>query len=174
VSQDVHLFAASIRDNLVLFDDTIPDTRVRNALTELGLLDWVEAMPDGLDTVLGPAGSGLSAGEGQLIALTRLFLREPDLVLLDEASSRVDPVTEERVTRAIDRLVQGRTALVIAHRLSTVERMDEIVVLDHGQVVEYGSQHELRATPHSRYAQLLATGANSEVDAALLDPGAGQ
>ncbi|MGB1506639.1 MAG: ABC transporter ATP-binding protein [Acidimicrobiales bacterium] len=174
VSQDVHLFAASIRDNLVLFDDTIPDARVRNALAELGLLDWVEAMPDGLDTVLGPAGSGLSAGEGQLIALTRLFLREPDLVLLDEASSRVDPVTEERVTRAIDRLVQGRTALVIAHRLSTVERMDEIVVLDNGRVVEYGSQHELRATPHSRYAQLLATGANSEVDAALLDPGAGQ
>ena len=70
--------------------------------------------------------------------------------------------------------MQGRTALVIAHRLSTVERMDEIVVLDDGQVVEYGSQHELRATPHSRYAQLLATGANSEVDAALLDPGAGQ
>lgn len=173
VSQDVHLFAASIRDNLVLFDDSVPDERVRAALTELGLLDWVESMPDGLDTVLGPAGSGLSAGEGQLIALTRLFLREPDLILLDEASSRVDPATEERVTRAIDRLVRGRTAVVIAHRLSTVERMDEILVLDAGRVAEHGSQHELRNTAGSRYARLLATGADSEVDAALLDPGAG-
>ncbi|MDG1366951.1 MAG: ABC transporter ATP-binding protein [Acidimicrobiales bacterium] len=173
VSQDVHLFAASIRDNLVLFDDTIPDERVRDALTELGLLDWVESMPNGLDTVLGSAGGGLSAGEGQLIALTRLFLREPDLILLDEASSRVDPATEERVTRAIDRLVRGRTAVVIAHRLSTVERMDEILVLDAGRVAEHGSQQELRDTAHSRYARLLATGANSEVDAALLDPGAG-
>ena len=173
VSQDVHLFAASIRDNLVLFDDTIPDERVRDALTELGLLDWVVSMPNGLDTVLGPAGGGLSAGEGQLIALTRLFLREPDLILLDEASSRVDPATEERVTRAIDRLVRGRTAVVIAHRLSTVERMDEILVLDAGRVAEHGSQQELRDTAHSRYARLLATGANSEVDAALLDPGAG-
>lgn len=172
VSQDVHLFAASIRDNLVLFDDTIPDERVRGALAELGLLDWVEAMPHGLDTVLGPAGAGLSAGEGQLIALTRLFLREPDLVLLDEASSRVDPTTEARVTRAIDRLIRGRTAVVIAHRLSTVERMDQILVLDAGRVAEHGTQRELRDAPESRYARLLATGADSEVDAALLDPGA--
>ncbi|MCP3936077.1 MAG: ABC transporter ATP-binding protein [Actinomycetia bacterium] len=172
VSQDVHLFNASIRDNLVLFDDTIPDERVRGSLGELGLLDWVEAMPEGLDTVLGPAGSGLSAGEGQLIALTRLFLREPDFVLLDEASSRVDPLTEERVTRAVDRLIEGRTAIVIAHRLSTVERLDQILILDAGRVVEFGSQSELRSEPASRYARLLATGASSEVDAALLDRGA--
>lgn len=172
VSQDVHLFASSIRDNLVLFDDTVSDDQVRAALRELGLLDWVEAMPDGLDTVLGPAGAGLSAGEGQLIALTRLFLREPDLVLLDEASSRVDPATEERVTRAIDRLIQGRTAVVIAHRLSTVERLDEIVILDAGRVVEHGSRQDLRADPESRYAALLAVGAGAEVDAALLEPGA--
>jgi len=172
VSQDVHLFNASIRDNLVLFDDTISDERVRAALGELGLLDWVEGMSEGLDTVLGPAGSGLSAGEGQLIALTRLFLREPDLVLLDEASSRVDPITEERVTRAVDRLIEGRTAVVIAHRLSTVERLDQILILDAGRVAEFGGQAELQAQPGSRYARLLATGAASEVDAALLDPGA--
>ncbi len=171
VSQDVHLFNASIRDNLVLFDDTIPDERVRASLGELGLLDWVEAMPEGLDTVLGPAGNGLSAGEGQLIALTRLFLREPDFVLLDEASSRVDPLTEERVTRAVDRLIEGRTAIVIAHRLSTVERLDQILIRAAGRVVEFGSQSELRSEPASRYARLLATGASSEVDAALLDRG---
>ena len=173
VSQDVHLFAASIRDNLTLFDRSISDERVRSALAELGLVEWVDAMPDGLDTTLGPAGGGLSAGEGQLIALTRLFLREPDLVLLDEASSRVDPITEERVTRAIDRLIEGRTAVVIAHRLSTVERMDQILVLDAGRVVEHGAQAQLRADDSSRYARLLATGADSEVDAALLGPGAG-
>lgn len=173
VSQDVHLFAASIRDNLALFEPAITDEQIRAALGELGLVEWVAAMPDGLDTVLGPAGGGLSAGEGQLIALTRLFLREPDFVLLDEASSRVDPLTEERLTRAIDKLIEGRTAVVIAHRLSTVERLDEILVLDDGEVIEHGPQADLRSDPASRYARLLALGAEAEVDAALLEPGAG-
>ncbi len=100
VSQDVHLFGATIRDNLTLFDETITDEQVRNALAELDLLTWIDAMPGGLDTELGPAGSGLSAGEGQLIALARLFLRSPDFVLLDEASSRIDPLTEQRITRS--------------------------------------------------------------------------
>ena len=173
VSQDVHLFAASIRDNLALFEPAITDEQIWAALGELGLVEWVAAMPDGLDTVLGPAGGGLSAGEGQLIALTRLFLREPDFVLLDEASSRVDPLTEERLTRAIDKLIEGRTAVVIAHRLSTVERLDEILVLDDGEVIEHGPQADLRSDPASRYARLLALGAEAEVDAALLEPGAG-
>ena len=169
VSQDVHLFAASIRDNLVLFDHTIDDDAVRAALDELDLLDWVEAMPEGLDTELGPGGTGLSAGEGQLIALTRLFLRSPDFVLLDEASSRVDPDTEARITAAIDRLIAGRTAVVIAHRLSTVERLDEIVVLEDGVMVEHGPTRALRADPTSRYARLLALGADIALDEAA-DP----
>jgi len=168
VSQDVHLFGASIRDNLTLFDESIGDDQVRNALAELELDDWIAAMPDGLDTKLGPAGSGLSAGEGQLIALTRLFLRSPDLVLLDEASSRIDPMTEERVTRAIDRLIAGRTAVVIAHRLSTVERLDEILVLDGGRIVEHGPTAELRNDPTARYAQLLAIGSHVALDEAVL------
>lgn len=156
VSQDVHLFASTIRDNLTLFDESVTDDQLRTALGELALLEWVDAMPLGLDTVLGPAGSGLSAGEGQLIALTRLFLRDPDFVLLDEASSRIDPLTEERVTRSIDRLLSGRTALVIAHRLSTVERLDQILVLDAGRVAEHGPTEVLRAEPTSRYAKLLS------------------
>lgn len=164
VSQDVHLFGASIRDNLTLFDESITDEQVHQALEALDLLSWVQAMPQGLDTKLGPAGSGLSAGEGQLIALTRLFLRSPDFVLLDEASSRIDPATEERVTRAIDRLLQGRTALVIAHRLSTVERLDEILVLDAGRVAEHGSTEDLRGNPDSHYAQLLAVGSDVPLD----------
>ncbi|MCO4835378.1 MAG: ABC transporter ATP-binding protein [Acidimicrobiaceae bacterium] len=164
VSQDVHLFGTTLRDNLTLYDETISEDDVRAALAELDLLTWVEAMPDGLDTKLGPAGSGLSAGEGQLIALTRLFLRSPDFVLLDEASSRIDPLTEARVTRAIDRLLQDRTAIVIAHRLSTVERLDEILVLDAGRVAERGATAELRDDPTSRYAQLLAVGIDVPLD----------
>ena len=164
VSQDVHLFGATIRDNLTLFDEHITDEQLRGALAELDLLTWIESMPDGLDTELGPAGNGLSAGEGQLIALTRLFLRSPDFVLLDEASSRIDPLTEERVTRAIDRLLEGRTALVIAHRLSTVERLDEILVLDNGKIAERGATTDLRNDPTSRYSQLLAVGADMPLD----------
>ena len=164
VSQDVHLFGASIRDNLTLFDESVTDAQVRGALDELDLLTWVEAMSDGLDTKLGPAGSGLSAGEGQLIALTRLFLRSPDFVLLDEASSRIDPATEARVTRAIDRLLVGRTALVIAHRLSTVERLDEILVLDGGHIAEHGTTAALRSDPESHYSRLLAVGADMALD----------
>jgi len=169
VSQDVHLFGSTIRDNLTLFDESITDDRLRAALDELDLLEWIDAMPAGLDTELGPAGSGLSAGEGQLIALTRLFLRSPDFVLLDEASSRIDPLTEERVTHAIDRLLRGRTALVIAHRLSTVERLDEILVLETGRVAERGPTAELRADPDSHYAQLLRVGADVPLDEASVD-----
>lgn len=168
VSQDVHLFGASIRDNLTLFDTTITDAEVHAALQALDLLDWVQEMPHGLDTMLGPAGAGLSGGEAQLIALSRLFLRSPDFVLLDEASSRIDPATEERVTHAIDRLLEGRTAVVIAHRLSTVERLDEILVLDAGAVVEHDDAAVLRLDPQSRYSQLLAVGANTAFDEALL------
>lgn len=164
VSQDVHLFAASIRDNLTLFDESVDDADVREALASLDLLTWVEAMPDGLDTELGPAGSGLSAGEGQLIALTRLFLRSPDFVLLDEASSRIDPETEARVTTAIDRLLNGRTAVVIAHRLSTVERLDQILVLDRGRAVEVGPTAQLRDDPSSHYARFLAAGSGALID----------
>jgi len=170
VSQDVHLFGATIRDNLTLFDDSISDSELRQALGELDLLSWVEVMADGLDTMLGPAGSGLSAGEGQLIALTRLFLRSPDFVLLDEASSRIDPTTEARVTRAIDRLLEGRTAIVIAHRLSTVERLDQILVLDAGRVAEQGPTQELRDDPTSQYARLLAVGSDVPLDEVNLDP----
>lgn len=164
VSQDVHLFGASIRDNLTLFDASITDVQLRTALDELGLLDWVECMPNGLDTELGPTGAGLSGGEGQLIALARLFLRAPDFVLLDEASSRIDPDTEARVTHAIDRLLDGRTAVVIAHRLSTVERLDEILVLDSGRIAEHGQTEALRNDPTSRYSQLIAVGATQSFD----------
>jgi ABC-type multidrug transport system fused ATPase/permease subunit len=127
-------------------------------------------MPEGLNTKLGPSGTGLSAGESQLIALTRLFLRSPDFVLLDEASSRVDATTEARVTKAIDRLIDGRTAVVIAHRLSTVARLDQILVLEDGRAVEHGVTETLRADSESRYSRLLALGADIAVDEAVTSP----
>ena len=103
-------------------------------------------------------GHSLSAGEAQLLALTRVFLRSPGLVILDEASSRLDPATEHHIERAIDRLLRGRTALVIAHRLNTVHRADDIMILEDGRVCEYGSRARLAANPDSRFYHLLRTG----------------
>jgi ATP-binding cassette, subfamily B, bacterial len=158
VTQDVQLFQASIRDNLALFDRGIDDARIERALHELGLLEWLRALPDGLDTKLGAGGLGLSAGEAQLLAFARVVLRDPGLVILDEASSRLDPATERLLERAIDRLLAGRTAIIIAHRLGTVQRADEILILDAGQVAEYGSRVQLAGDSGSRFAQLLQTG----------------
>jgi ATP-binding cassette, subfamily B, bacterial len=158
VTQDVQLFQASIRDNLALFDGAIDDARIEWALDELGLLEWLRALPDGLNTKLGAGGLGLSAGEAQLLAFARVFLRDPGLVILDEASSRLDPATERLLERAIDRLLAGRTAIIIAHRLGTVQRADEIMILDGGQVAENGPREQLAGAEGSRFAQLLQTG----------------
>jgi ATP-binding cassette subfamily B protein/ATP-binding cassette subfamily C protein len=158
VTQDVQLFQASIRDNLALFDQAIDNRRIERALEELGLLEWVRALPEGLDTKLGAGGLGLSAGEAQLLAFARVFLRDPGLVILDEASSRLDPATERLLTRAIGRLLQGRTAIVVAHRLGTVQRADAILILDHGQVAEHGPRERLAGDRGSRFYQLLQTG----------------
>ncbi len=158
VTQEVQLFASSLRDNLTLFDPHIPDSAVLAALAEVGLDGWAAALPAGLDTPLVAGGGGMSAGEAQLLVLARVFLRDPGLVILDEASSRLDPATEARVEQAVERLLAGRTAVVIAHRLATVERADEIVVLEDGQVVEHGTRAALAAQGTSRYAALLRRG----------------
>jgi ABC-type multidrug transport system fused ATPase/permease subunit len=158
VTQDVQLFQASIRDNLTLFDRSIADARIMAMLEQLGLDDWVAALPNGLDTELGPGGGGLSAGEAQLLAFTRVFLRDPGLVILDEASSRLDPATERLIERAVDRLLQGRTGIIIAHKLATVQRADEIMILEHGRIVEHGPREQLAYAPDSRFATLLRAG----------------
>jgi ATP-binding cassette, subfamily B, bacterial len=157
VTQEVQLFHATVRDNLTLFDDTIPDARILEAIETLELGPWLAALPDGLDTVLGGSGS-LSAGEAQLLAFTRVFLRDPGLVILDEASSRLDPVTEQLIERAVDRLLENRTGIVIAHRLHTVHRADKILILEGGRVLEAGERETLRRDPESRFAQLLRVG----------------
>ena len=164
VTQDVQLFAATVRDNLTLFNNydptrpTIDDDRIIAALETLGLGDWCSSLPEGLDTVLESGGKGLSAGEAQLLAFTRVFLRDPQLVVLDEASSRLDPGTEALLERAIDRLLDGRTGIIIAHRLRTVGRADDILILENGRVVELGPRAALAADAGSRFYRLLQTG----------------
>jgi ABC-type multidrug transport system fused ATPase/permease subunit len=158
VTQDVQLFAASIRDNLTFFDPAVTDDDIWRALDTLGLRRWVEAMAHGLDTVLEGGGAGLSAGEAQLLAFTRIFLEDSGLVVLDEASSRLDPATEQLIETAVDRLLADRTGVIIAHRLDTVNRADDIMILDGGRVVEAGRRAELAADPGSRFSGLLAAG----------------
>jgi ATP-binding cassette subfamily B protein len=158
VTQDVQLFQASVRDNLTFFDRTIPDERIRAVIEELELADWYRSLPDGLDTRLETGGRDVSAGEAQLLAFTRVFLRDPGLVILDEASSRLDPATEQRIERAVDKLLQNRTAIIVAHRLGTVQRADEIMILEDGHVIEHGERMRLASDPASRFYSLLQTG----------------
>ena len=164
VTQDVQLFAATVRDNLTLFANydparpAIADTEIVAALETLGLGSWLRGLSDGLDTLLESGGKGLSAGEAQLLALARVFLRDPRLVVLDEASSRLDPATEGLLEQALDRLLAERTGIVIAHRLRTVQRADDILILEGGRVVEHGPRAALAADPDSGFYRLLQTG----------------
>lgn len=158
VTQDVQLFQTTVRNNLTFFDSTISDDQLWHTLEVLGLSDWLHSLPQGLDTLLGPDSGGLSAGQAQLLAFARIFLKNPGLVILDEASSRLDPTTETLIERAVDLLLQGRTGIIIAHRLATVQRADQILILDNGRILEYGSRQALANNPHSRFAQLLQKG----------------
>lgn len=158
VTQEIQLFHASVRDNLTFFDPMIPDKRILQILKELDLWAWYTSLPEGLDTVLAAGGGGLSAGQAQLLAFARVFLREPGLVILDEASSRLDPATEQQVDRAIERLLHGRTAIIIAHRLRTVDRADEIMILENGRIREHDTREALVNDESSYFAQLLRTG----------------
>jgi ABC-type multidrug transport system fused ATPase/permease subunit len=157
VTQEVQLFHGTVAQNLTLFDPTVPEARLLEAIRELGLMPWFESLPEGLHTHL--AGSrGLSAGEAQLLALTRVFLKDPGLVVLDEPTSRVDPATERLLERAIDRLLAGRTAIVVAHRLRTVASVDSILIVEAGRCREHGPRAELAADPSSELSRLFRTG----------------
>ena len=161
VTQDVQLFAGTVRDNLTFFDPTIPDEDLWRALDALGLASWLRTLPAGLDTQLAAGGGGLSAGEAQLLAFARVFLREPGLVILDEASSRLDPATEALIGRAVETVLRDRTGVIIAHRLDTVRRADQVVILEAGRIVEWGPRAALAADPDSRFAALLRADAAS-------------
>jgi ATP-binding cassette subfamily B protein/ATP-binding cassette subfamily C protein len=158
VTQDVQLFQTSVRNNLTFFNSKIDDKQIFHALDVLGLSQWLRSLPDGLDTLLGPDSGGLSAGQAQLLAFARIFLKDPGLVILDEASSRLDPTTENAIEQAVDRLLEGRTGIIIAHRLVTVQRADRILILDNGRAIEYGAHEDLRTDSNSRFSRLLKTG----------------
>jgi ATP-binding cassette subfamily B protein len=157
VTQDVQLFQATVRDNLTFFNRDITDAQLERVLKGLRLWEWAQSLPNGLDTPMA-GGQSLSAGEAQLLAFARVFLKDPGLVILDEASSRLDPATETLMERAVDRLFVGRTGVVIAHRLKTVQRADDILILENGGVVEYGPRATLAINPDSRLYRLLQTG----------------
>ena len=163
VTQDVQLFQTSVRNNLTFFNGHIGDRTILQTLEELGLMPWLEGLPAGLDTELGADSGGLSAGQAQLLAFARVFLKDPGLVVLDEASSRLDPLTEQLIERAVDRLLVNRTGIIIAHRLKTVERADQILILDQGQAVEYGDRASLAHNPSSRFSRLLKAGSAAEL-----------
>jgi ATP-binding cassette, subfamily B, bacterial len=143
VPQEGFLFDASLLENIRFGRPDATDHDVRLALTELGLAGWLESLPRGLATDVGQRGESLSAGERQLVALARAYLADPDLLVLDEATSAVDPSTEVRLQRALEGLTRGRTSIAIAHRLSTAEAADEVVVVDGGRVVERGPHRDL-------------------------------
>ena len=154
VTQDVQLFRGTLRDNLTFFDPTVDDRSILDVLDALGLGQWYAGQEQGLETELDSGGRNLSAGEAQLIAFARVFLKDPGVVILDEPSSRLDPVTEKRLQVALERLLEGRTAIIIAHRLETVEAVDEIMVMEGGRIVEAGERERLVADETSRYSRL--------------------
>lgn len=158
VTQEVYLFSASVRDNLTLFDRSTDDAAIERALEIVGLRRWRESLPDGLESRLGASGIGLSAGEAQLVAFARVFLADPALVVLDEASSRLDPATEQAVHAATERLLAGRTAIVIAHRMSTLARVDEVAVIEAGRILESGPRAGLRRDGSSLFSQMMSGG----------------
>ncbi len=153
VLQQNLLFTGSVRENIRLGRPDATDDDVRRTLADLGCLDMFESLADGLDTEVGESGANLSLGQRQLVCFARAMVANPQLVILDEATSSVDPATERRIQVALERLLHGRTAFVIAHRLSTVENADLVLVLDGGRIVERGSHHELLARG-GPYAQL--------------------
>ena len=156
VPQDGFLFATSIAENVRYGRSTLSDADIEAAFVALGLDDWVYGLPRGIHTLVGERGEALSVGERQLVAVARAYVADPDLLVLDEATSAVDPATEVRLSRALDSLTRGRTTLTIAHRLSTAEAADEVIVVDAGRVVQRGSHAELVDTS-GPYARLHAS-----------------
>jgi ATP-binding cassette subfamily B protein len=157
VPQDGFLFDATVAENIRFAMPDLTDDQLRQAFEELGLRDWLAGLPAGLDTPVGERGEALSVGERQLVALVRAYVADPDLLVLDEATSAVDPATEVRLQHALDLVTRGRTTVAIAHRLSTAEAADEVLVVDAGRVVQRGPHSRLVAEEGSIYAKLYAS-----------------
>ncbi|NJP32341.1 ABC transporter ATP-binding protein [Micromonospora thermarum] len=157
VPQDGFLFDATVAENVRFARPELTDDELAAAFTELGLADWLDGLPAGLHTPVGERGEALSVGERQLVALARAYVADPDLLVLDEATSAVDPATEVRLQRTLDAVTRGRTTLAIAHRLSTAQAADEVIVVDRGRIVQRGPHEELVRDPESVYGLLYAS-----------------
>jgi ATP-binding cassette subfamily B protein len=156
VPQDGFLFDESVADNVRYGRPDATDDEVAEAFAALGLADWLASLADGVRTPVGERGEALSVGERQLVAVARAYVADPDVLVLDEATSAVDPATEVRMARALDSLTRGRTTLIIAHRLATAEAADEVIVVDAGRVVQRGRHAELVSRP-GPYGRLHAS-----------------
>lgn len=158
VTQDVQFFQASLRDNMTFFDKSLSDDNIINALQDVGMKEWFDSLTNGLDTILNSKECGLSAGQAQLLAFGRVFLKNPGFIILDEASSRLDPITEQLVEKAIDKLLKNRSCIIIAHHLWTVQRADDILILNEGGILEYGDREALSKDSSSNFYKLLKSG----------------
>jgi ABC-type multidrug transport system fused ATPase/permease subunit len=158
VTQNVQLFGATVRDNITLFDENIKDSTILGVIEDLGLGEWFSRLPEGLNRFIQTGGANLSAGEAQLPAFVRVFIKNPGLVILDEATSRIDPITEQLVEGALNKLLQGRTSIIIAHRLWTLNRASDIMVVENGRAIEFGEREDLIKDPNSKYNYLLHHG----------------
>jgi ABC-type multidrug transport system fused ATPase/permease subunit len=145
VLQDFHVFTGTIRDNIRLWNPAIPDARVEEAARLVHADDFIRALPNGYDTDLAERGANLSHGQRQLLSFARVLAADPEILVLDEATASIDPETERRIQEALHRITEGRTSILIAHRLLTLEEADRIAVLQQGRVVELGTHAELLA-----------------------------
>ncbi|MFZ9856955.1 MAG: ABC transporter ATP-binding protein [Roseiflexaceae bacterium] len=157
ISQESDIFNATLRDNITCFATGYTDATISTALHDCGLGDWLKLLPDGLDTPIGDGEHALSPGEQQLLAVARIAIRQPGIIVLDEASAHVDPANEQRIATALVNLTNKRTTLTIAHRLNTVYAADLVIIMADGVVIESGVPQQLAATPGSHFATLLAT-----------------
>ncbi|WP_020062000.1 ABC transporter ATP-binding protein [Bacillus sp. 123MFChir2] len=158
ITQDVQILTATVRDNITLFKKAIKDEDIIKTIYELGFQDWYESLPNGLDTYLELGSKSLSSGEAQLLSFIRVFHKNPTLIIFDEATSRMDSATEQLIDSALDKLVKNRTCIIIAHRLSTLNRAQDILLLENGKVVEFGERKTLLEDESTKYHQLLQRG----------------
>jgi ATP-binding cassette subfamily B protein len=158
VTQEVQLFDGTIRDNLTFYDKSLKDESIYEAIKEIGLQQWFDKFPKGLNTLFGVNGIGLSAGEAQILTLVRVFLKNPYMIILDEVSSRLDPETERQLQNTIVKLLKGRIGIIIAHRIWTINFVHEIMILEKGRVLEHGKRQALEEDINSKFYSLLKTG----------------
>jgi ABC-type multidrug transport system fused ATPase/permease subunit len=155
VPQDVFIFSGSIRDNIAYGKDNVSEADIINSCKQANAWEFIEKLPEGLNTILGERGINLSGGQNQRVSIARTILKDPKVLVLDEATSALDTESEHLVQEALNKLMENRTTIVIAHRLSTIKNVDQIIALEDGKIVESGSPKDLLAKGESYYQKML-------------------